>query len=100
HTRWPRDWSSDVCSSDLDVELTGELGRVGVLGDRRVGADVGHEHGDDDPLALPDVTAVSPQLLGQAARQEARERLALLLPVDDEIGRASCRERGEIAVVA
>src|SRR5439155_13994166 len=19
HTRWPRDWSSDVCSSDLDV---------------------------------------------------------------------------------
>src|SRR5207253_8229013 len=21
HTRWPRDWSSDVCSSDLDDEL-------------------------------------------------------------------------------
>src|SRR5690625_8013124 len=21
HTRWPRDWSSDVCSSDLLVEL-------------------------------------------------------------------------------
>src|SRR5207253_8455284 len=21
HTRWPRDWSSDVCSSDLDVML-------------------------------------------------------------------------------
>src|SRR6266508_5421443 len=20
HTRWPRDWSSDVCSSDLDME--------------------------------------------------------------------------------
>src|SRR5437660_7036946 len=20
HTRWPRDWSSDVCSSDLDLE--------------------------------------------------------------------------------
>src|SRR5207253_7961400 len=20
HTRWPRDWSSDVCSSDLQVE--------------------------------------------------------------------------------
>src|SRR5437870_7467235 len=20
HTRWPRDWSSDVCSSDLEVE--------------------------------------------------------------------------------
>src|SRR5437870_9783442 len=22
HTRWPRDWSSDVCSSDLDAGLT------------------------------------------------------------------------------
>src|SRR5215510_3082236 len=21
HTRWPRDWSSDVCSSDLDVDV-------------------------------------------------------------------------------
>src|SRR5439155_18960884 len=21
HTRWPRDWSSDVCSSDLDYAL-------------------------------------------------------------------------------
>src|SRR5439155_16074951 len=21
HTRWPRDWSSDVCSSDLQIEL-------------------------------------------------------------------------------
>src|SRR5690625_6343258 len=23
HTRWPRDWSSDVCSSDLPPVLTG-----------------------------------------------------------------------------
>src|SRR6266702_3461105 len=22
HTRWPRDWSSDVCSSDLDAAAT------------------------------------------------------------------------------
>src|SRR5207253_4516896 len=21
HTRWPRDWSSDVCSSDLEIRL-------------------------------------------------------------------------------
>src|SRR5215510_6534716 len=37
HTRWPRDWSSDVCSSDLGqnhsaelflVELAGEGGRI------------------------------------------------------------------------
>src|SRR6266508_5520130 len=24
HTRWPRDWSSDVCSSDLEVTRSGE----------------------------------------------------------------------------
>src|SRR5207253_8111662 len=23
HTRWPRDWSSDVCSSDLETEHLG-----------------------------------------------------------------------------
>src|SRR5207253_3580850 len=28
HTRWPRDWSSDVCSSDLDGELGGGGGGV------------------------------------------------------------------------
>src|SRR5207253_8311658 len=26
HTRWPRDWSSDVCSSDLFVAVAGEGG--------------------------------------------------------------------------
>src|SRR5439155_10777990 len=29
HTRWPRDWSSDVCSSDLAVALVGDLQEVG-----------------------------------------------------------------------
>src|SRR5207253_6214881 len=24
HTRWPRDWSSDVCSSDLDLPAIAE----------------------------------------------------------------------------
>src|SRR5207253_5804799 len=27
HTRWPRDWSSDVCSSDLGIEFRRFLGR-------------------------------------------------------------------------
>src|SRR6266702_7081477 len=25
HTRWPRDWSSDVCSSDLPLVVAGEM---------------------------------------------------------------------------
>src|SRR5207253_8217550 len=45
HTRWPRDWSSDVCSSDLaDADrvplrhmLRAELNRVGHEPDRRLG---------------------------------------------------------------
>src|SRR5690625_7256313 len=35
HTRWPRDWSSDVCSSDLDRVVVGGAGdpvEVGALG--------------------------------------------------------------------
>src|SRR5690625_4977044 len=31
HTRWPRDWSSDVCSSDLDAAL--EAGTINLTGD-------------------------------------------------------------------
>src|SRR5215475_11370919 len=57
HPRFSRDWSSDVCSSDLAA--------------------------DDDPLA---------------------QRLAVVLPrqvgIAGQIGRASCRERVEISVVA
>src|SRR5439155_7430331 len=31
HTRWPRDWSSDVCSSDLLPESTSAFGPIGVV---------------------------------------------------------------------
>ena len=36
------------------VELPGEHGRVGALGDARVAAHVGHQHGDVEPLGLAD----------------------------------------------
>src|SRR6266508_5753982 len=55
HTRWPRDWSSDVCSSDLP------------------------------PLYRGSLQAVFGLVAGTRAAQ---------------IGRASCRERVEISVVA
>src|SRR5690348_17989838 len=85
HTRWTGDWSSDVCSSDLDLSQL---------------------------PALPDEP--SPSLLGRMmdwARQgcaSVGRRLSSLLsgtPRDaspdlqqGEIGRASCRERVEMAV--
>src|SRR5690348_18127041 len=47
HTRWTGDWSSDVCSSDLDGReelpygsgdlVVSDLGRLGVLGLRQQG---------------------------------------------------------------
>src|SRR5207253_5168940 len=30
HTRWPRDWSSDVCSSDLGIDNLFLVGRNGM----------------------------------------------------------------------
>src|SRR5690625_7670387 len=37
HTRWPRDWSSDVCSSDLQRHLGTQPGRVLRLSGGRTG---------------------------------------------------------------
>src|SRR5206468_4405423 len=80
HTRSDRDWSSDVCSSDLEVG--NRAVRVEVLGDALT----------DGPI--PDLTlaenidrTVSPY----AARHERAGQLSV------QIGRAACRERGESA---
>src|SRR5439155_2882606 len=32
HTRWPRDWSSDVCSSDLAIDLEQVLAKAAARG--------------------------------------------------------------------
>src|SRR5437870_9816204 len=38
HTRWPRDWSSDVCSSDLQIQsLEARLNASVALGSRHKG---------------------------------------------------------------
>src|SRR5439155_10886722 len=70
HTRWPRDWSSDVCSSDLvagrDPRPT-KLHRIAAPRERRRAAALGGHEVEDGVI---------------------------------QIGRASCRERVEISVVA
>src|SRR5690606_40944316 len=83
HTRFSRDWSSDVCSSDLATEaLNWALFR---------GAE-----------AKPG--GVAGLSIEHAASLQCLERLdAAILPVDGEgialqIGRASCRERVESPV--
>src|SRR5690606_40710227 len=87
HTRFSRDWSSDVCSSDL---LHGEAAL------RSPGAPVGS---DDDGVGeeREELHPVGARLVGpeQLGRGDDRD--------DDpvgQIGRASCRERVEIRVAA
>ena len=52
------------------VELPGQRRRVGVLGDGRVAADVGHQHGDLEALGLADAVAL------RAAGARPRRRAA------------------------
>src|SRR5207253_8700416 len=54
HTRWPRDWSSDVCSSDLLASL-GELPEATALWTRRGGGvQVGLSEADELARLVPD----------------------------------------------
>src|SRR5207245_8186930 len=90
HTRCYRDWSSDVCSSDLAYSLPYALTCVPAAFFRT---------SKQDALvalrALPDASDLNRVLIetGQAA---AAGRLAGALRASGQIGRASCRERGEI----
>src|SRR5438270_13303591 len=82
HTRFDCDWSSDVCSSDLS-RLREERERLTHRDQRvRVGQ---QELGQ----ALADIERREAELHRKQASLEA-----------DEIGRASCRERVEMSVVA
>src|SRR5207253_8106091 len=93
HTRWPRDWSSDVCSSDLRADARVDRMRrdlavadAGGAGrDRTVGAGAVRRIAED--LAADQLPAVVVVVMD--------ERWARWT---DEIGRASCRERVERAV--
>src|SRR5690625_7138185 len=93
HTRWPRDWSSDVCSSDLDetlghtVHAPARIPRILRISPRE-GAEVSTTAihagwaGDDQHGALvPPVYATS--AYGHRDHRSLK----------DQIGRASCRER-------
>src|SRR5439155_2540481 len=93
HTRWPRDWSSDVCSSDLPaLSLIADADTYLVLEDlkregkiRFYGVSV---HPPEEGLAAVEVTRPDTvQIVYNLVRREAEDRFFV------EIGRASCRER-------
>src|SRR5437870_9823568 len=99
HTRWPRDWSSDVCSSDLVADVDDEnvvpglaltiyqpVWQMGIAGRLFVRA-------AGDPYALvPAVTRV----IREISAEQPVEHAATL--EDVQIGRASWRDRGWVVV--
>src|SRR5207249_6667364 len=88
HTRLKRDWSSDVCSSDLGIrgadagvaELTRPVIQPGSPGPPR--------------RASPSLDPSYDDRLGRSRALPNRDTARV-----SKIGRASCRERAEVAVV-
>src|SRR5690625_8044353 len=102
HTRWPRDWSSDVCSSDLDANWA--FGTD--FEDPLAGVDTTVPDGVDAAdlgaycLMLGDDALVLSQRISEwcASAPDLEEDIALAniaLDLLGQIGRASCRERAE-----
>src|SRR5262249_56512602 len=90
HTRLVSDWSSDVCSSDLAAEPAG----AGALPWRAPARDPGAEGGAADEGRLPQWKERRRGDGGGAAEDRGAAGEGA------QIGRASCRERGGIAVRA
>src|SRR5206468_4938955 len=85
HTRSDREWSSDVCSSDLPRALGAflVLGVAGIWGSTQVSY-VAYYYTTAGSAVI--IQAAAPVMVALTARFYLGERL--------QIGRASCRERG------
>src|SRR5690625_285737 len=81
HTRWPRDWSSDVCSSDLRghgsvrVDDRGQLDVIGRQGAQQLDQDiqVGHLH-EEEPTQTLQRLGIGPLGQGDLAASGAHHR--------------------------
>src|SRR5690606_39560102 len=85
HTRFSRDWSSDVCSSDL-----GHARFTVVIAIRFKARSLTGGY----PLQYPRYLSI-PRFIPVVQRLRWR-----VLPIAIKIGRASCRERGHVVEVA
>src|SRR5207249_8634582 len=98
HTRSKRDWSSDVCSSDLPQKNVG----AGKTLPYKVSLLLAHRPQVDPQLLalLVKVAALEAERPGRVGHVELmRLEFAQDLVALEEIGRASCRERVERAGV-
>src|SRR5207253_6672618 len=95
HTRWPRDWSSDVCSSDLESLLKA----ITLIRAR------GLRHRMEEPaLFIRRMNILCMQMAhtwtesdSKRQRKKALRKMDKLVGSVAQIGRASCRERVRIS---
>src|SRR5690606_39942439 len=98
HTRFSRDWSSDVCSSDLSIADLRDVARQGAM---RQGRGIA-----ETMYALKAGTLGAVTQLELERRPEIRRGGQFQIKILErrlvafEIGRASCRERVWVTVVA
>src|SRR5207253_7557892 len=92
HTRWPRDWSSDVCSSDLEMLWQYELSARPI--------DTPERRADLEHRLMAQAGLIADRTVQTEYRRFLRERLFQLGrgARPSQIGRASCRERGGLTV--
>src|SRR5207253_5300759 len=93
HTRWPRDWSSDVCSSDLQFAVLFGKPIIFVTTDELIPC----YEGRSIAKVAAELGKSAINLDGDLRAVDWREQLH----VDScKIGRASCRERVNVAETA
>src|SRR6266700_7236652 len=84
HTRFSRDWSSDVCSSDLDTDMTRGFD-IPKASRQSVARAIfeGLENGEDEIFPDPMAASMAESWCGGAAKTLERQNAALLegLPV-------------------
>src|SRR5690606_41164585 len=92
HTRYSRDWSSDVCSSDLDPWINKNLIALGKAGDR-----FAHLFNRaSDFVARSKRKLYSPVF--NLHENALRTAITAFPQMQIKIGRASCRERVEMSL--
>src|SRR5690606_40403841 len=97
HTRFSRDWSSDVCSSDLHTEEVDTPDNAMQLRlDLRLRNDAERLKLVEEFCACPAVPRTQPFHDVHLAEVDLRVHFSMM----HEIGRASCRETAAVAGVA
>src|SRR5206468_7298938 len=97
HTRSDRDWSSDVCSSDLGTSLIMWIGEQ--ISEKGIGNGISLIIFAGIVVRMPSALEGTYQLLRTGEMKPLVIVGVLVLMLAVKIGRASCRERGDVWVV-